>query len=319
MKQFNNKGMTFLEYAHKVLSEVKVPMTPDEIWESEVGQKLKPQINTSGKTPLATLGARLYVDAKNENSRFLTIGNRPIRFTVKGIDLQIKTVENQQSKPTGKNKALLEKDLHPLLVWFARREFFIWSKTISHAKSKKQDEKQNQWLHPDIVGFTLLSGDWSRSVADLLQKTGASAAKLYSFELKRSIDFGTLREYFFQAVSNSSWANAGYLVVVELPETPEFMEELGRLSQSFGIGVIRLDIKDIEDSKVIFPAKEKIELDWETINRLAQLNPVFNEFLTLAGESISLNKIVNETKFDLVEDSDILNEKIKLILAEKNN
>ena len=305
-----NNSLTFLEFAFRVLSETQAAMTPDEIWESEPGKKLKAMIKTSGKTPLATLGARLYVDVKNGNSRFATVGSRPVRFAIKGMTLSETPSEPLKDPADSKKKSFLEKDLHPLLVWFARQEFSAWCKTIPHSKSIKQSEKQNQWLHPDIVGFTLLSGDWSRPVADLLQKTGASAAKLYSFELKRSIDFGTLREYFFQAVSNSSWANAGYLVTAELTETPEFMEELGRLSQSFGIGVIKLNLEDIEESKVVFLAREKTELDWETINRLAKLNPIFDEFLTLVGESISLNKIVNETKFDKAEDTDIIIEQV---------
>jgi len=301
-----SNGLTFLDYAFRVLSETQAAMTPDEIWTSEPGEKLKSQMKTNGKTPLATLAARLYVDAKNRDSRFSTVGSRPVRFAIKGVTLSKTPSEPQKNPEDSKRKSFLEKDLHPLLVWFARQEFSAWCKTIPHSKSIRQSEKQNQWLHPDIVGFTLLSGDWSRPVADLLQKTGASAAKLYSFELKCSLDFGTLREYFFQAVSNSSWANAGYLVTAELTETPEFMEELGRLSQSFGIGVIKLNLEDIEESKIVFAAREKTELDWETINRLARLNPVFDEFLTLVGESISLNKIVNETKFDKAEDPDTI-------------
>lgn len=301
-----HNSLTFLEFAFRVLSETQAAMTPDEIWESEPGKKLKSMIKTSGKTPLATLGARLYVDVKNGNSRFATVGSRPVRFVIKGISLSETPSEPLKAPADSKKKSVLEKDLHPLLVWFAHQEFSAWCMTIPHSKSIRQSDKQNQWLHPDIVGFTLLSGDWSRPVAELLQKTGASAAKLYSFELKRSIDFGTLREYFFQAVSNSSWANAGYLVTAELTETPEFMEELGRLSLSFGIGVIKLNLEDIEESKIVFTAQEKTELDWETINRLAKLNPVFDELLVLVGESISLNKIVNETKFDKAEDADTL-------------
>lgn len=314
-----NNSLTFLEFAFRVLSETQAAMTPDEIWESEPGKKLKSMIKTSGKTPLATLGARLYVDAKNENSRFATVGSRPARFAIKGMTLSEAPVEPPQNQQESKKKSFLEKELHPLLVWFVRQEFSTWCKTIPHNRSGKQSEKQNQWLHPDIVGFTLLSMDWTRPVADLLQKTGASAAKLYSFELKRSIDFGTLREYFFQAVSNSSWANFGYLVTAELTETPEFMEELGRLSQSFGIGVIKLNLEDLEESKVIFAAKEKVELDGKTINLLASYNPIFNEFLTLMEGSIHPNKIVNEAWFDNAEDTDKLVEKARAMFLEGTN
>lgn len=44
----------------------------------------------------------------------------------------------------------------------------------------------------------------------------------------------------FQAVSNSSWANEGYLVVLQEIDS-EVLSELRRLNQSFGIGVIKLE------------------------------------------------------------------------------
>lgn len=97
------------------------------------------------------------------------------------------------------------------------------------------------------------------------------------------------------------------------------MEEIGRLSQSFGIGVIKLNLEDIEESKTVFAAREKTELDWETINRLVRINPVFDELLTLVGESISLNKIVNETKFDNVEDSEKLKEQFIALISKEND
>lgn len=309
-----NQGLTFLDFAFQVLSETKAAMTPDEIWKSVSGEKLKSLIRTTGKTPLATLAARLYVDVKNENSRFLAVGSRPARFAIKGTKFASEPPCLAMADKKEQEESFLEKDLHPLLVWFARKEFFAWCKTIPHNQSIKQSLKQNQWLHPDLVGFTLLSKGWNRPVAGLLQATGASAVKMYSFELKRSIDFGTLREYFFQAVSNSSWAHEGYLVIANLPENPEFMDELGRLSQSFGIGVIKLNLADIEDSKVIFQAREKTDLDWETINRLAKINPVFDEFLALVGESMSLNKIVSEMQFDKAADTDMIIEQASALV-----
>nr|WP_288977411.1 hypothetical protein [uncultured Blautia sp.] len=42
-------------------------------------------------------------------------------------------------------------------------------------------------------------------------------------------------------MSNSSWAHEGYLVALKISEEPELMDELRRLNNAFGIGVIRLD------------------------------------------------------------------------------
>ena len=45
--------------------------------------------------------------------------------------------------------------------------------------------------------------------------------KLWSFEAKLLINRSNVRECFFQAVSNSSWANFGYLVAAGVPLTGE--------------------------------------------------------------------------------------------------
>jgi len=69
--------------------------------------------------------------------------------------------------------------------------------------------------------------------------------KIFSFEIKKHLDFGNYKEYFFQAVSNSSWANEGYLAALSVPQDGEFREALQKLSQSFGIGIILLDAANL--------------------------------------------------------------------------
>ena len=90
--------------------------------------------------------------------------------------------------------------------------------------------------------------------------------------------YSNLRESFFQAVSNSSWANEGYLAAAKILEDEDFREELKRLSTSFGIGVIRIDPKDPDSTEILFPAKYNEYLDWSTINKMA-MNPDFLGFL----------------------------------------
>lgn len=48
-------------------------------------------------------------------------------------------------------------------------------------------------------------------------------AQFFSFELKLKIDKSNLTECYFQAVSNSSWANFGYLVVGDLDKDKNFI------------------------------------------------------------------------------------------------
>ena len=59
------------------------------------------------------------------------------------------------------------------------------------------------------------------------------------------------REFFFQAVSNSSWANEGYLVAAEIIQDDELLSELECLSIAFGIGIIQLDITDIDALNIV--------------------------------------------------------------------
>lgn len=90
--------------------------------------------------------------------------------------------------------------------------------------------------------------------------------------------FSNLREYYFQAVSNSSWANEGYLVALEYDEDESFMSEVKRLNNAFGIGIIQLNAQNISQSEVLFSAKRKSSLDWDTIDRLVE-NSDFKEFI----------------------------------------
>ena len=55
--------------------------------------------------------------------------------------------------------------------------------------------------------------------------------KIYSFEMKKYLSIANLREYYFQAVSNSSWANEGYLVALNIDKNDkELMELIGSLN-----------------------------------------------------------------------------------------
>jgi len=301
---------SFAELARLVIEKENRPLTVGEIWAIADASGFVSRLKTAGKTPTATLGARLYTDAKSPDGIFQRIGARPARFILKAsvsstAPEPLEAVLSASRAVASKSRDYVERDLHPLLGRFAHDRFAASCKTIYHEKSAKKGQKHNQWLHPDIVGFGLITQGWERSVVQLARSSGTLAAKLYSFELKISIDFQTLRECFFQAVSNSSWAHEGYLVVAAMEEDPEFREELRRLSQSFGIGVIRLDTQQVEDSEIVLPAEERSELDWETVNRIAEINPDFRDFVDCAGKSIAINQLAT-SGFDAVLDDDEL-------------
>ena len=52
-----------------------------------------------------------------------------------------------------------------------------------------------------------------------------------------------------------------------------------RLASSFGIGIIQLDPSDIDASRILYPARGRETLDWETINKLCKQNKDFEKFL----------------------------------------
>ncbi len=310
MATTSESSLTFGELARLVIEKEKKPLTVDEIWAVAEQTGLLSQLKGTGKTPKATLGARLYTDANAPDGLFQKVGARPARFILKSLLKTItqKTLEKQLAEPPSvapKTAYYTERDLHPLLVRFAHDRFGACCKTIHHEKSAKKGQKHNQWLHPDIVGFSLTTQGWNAPVVQLAQSSGVIAAKLYSFELKVAIDFTTLREYFFQAVSNSSWAHEGYLVVAEIEEYPVFWDELKRLSQSFGIGVIHLDTARFEDSDILLAATERSEVDWETVNRIAEINPDFKDFVDCVGKSITINQIAAKEFDPVLTDSEM--------------
>jgi hypothetical protein len=137
----------------------------------------------------------------------------------------------------------------------------------------------NEWIHPDMVGFHLPLDDWERNVIEFNRLSDNNALRLFSFEIKKGLSKANYREAYFQAVSNSSWAHEGYLVAVEIKEDDEFLAELERLASSFGIGIIQLDPLDIDASRILYPARRRENLDWETINKLCRQNKDFDKFL----------------------------------------
>lgn len=100
-----------------------------------------------------------------------------------------------------------------------------------------------------------------------------------------------MRECYFQAVSNSSWANEGYLVALNINDDPILIDEIRRLNNAFGIGIIKLDPMNVEQSEILFSAKATEFLDWETIDRLTEENSDFKRFIDDLMEDIKLGKV----------------------------
>ena len=76
--------MTFHGLAEAILKESDIPLSSGDIWDIAVKKGYDKTLGTKGKTPSATLGARLYVLSEDTKSIFLSVGNRPKRFYLKG-------------------------------------------------------------------------------------------------------------------------------------------------------------------------------------------------------------------------------------------
>ncbi|GAA7865596.1 hypothetical protein HpMS191_02650 [Helicobacter pylori] len=144
-----------------------------------------------------------------------------------------------------------------------------------------------------------------------LHHTGQKRHKIFSFELKKEISLSNLKESYFQAVSNSTWANEGYLVVFGIEV--EVLGELRRLNQSFGIGVIKLE-SEISNSEILLPAKER-EIDIPTLNMLIEQSPEdFKPFMEKINKQIEkgLDTAVDmENFFDEVLGDGAMQKRIK--------
>lgn len=303
--------LTFLELARRILTEEKHALTSDEIWQTAVAKQYDKLLSTKGKTPWATLGARLYVEVRDaKDSSFVKIGTRPTRFFLKHLmkpgDLE-SLVQTAAPSVVAPKSSYKESELHPFLAYYANLFLKAHTKTIQHTKSDKKEF--GEWVHPDMVGCYFPLEEWKPDVIEFSSTIGSFPIKIFSFEIKRELSFGNLREAFFQTVSNSSWAHEAYLVAAEISHDEDFRAELRRLSTSFGIGVIRLDIADPDASEILFPPQTREYLDWETINKLT-MNPDFRDFLKRVKTDIS-SKEVRKEKYDKVLDVEHLVKSIK--------
>lgn len=150
----------------------------------------------------------------------------------------------------------------------------------------------------------------NKETITLLENIKQNSYKLFSFELKIALNFSNLKECYFQAVSNSSWANEGYLVVLKEIDS-EVLSELRRLNQSFGIGVIKLESNDLLNSKIILSAKEK-ELDIQTLNMLINKNPNFKEFIDDINKQIKVGKEAKiQANFDEIKSDEEMEKYLK--------
>ncbi len=206
---------------------------------------------------------------------------RKYYFSDKSDDIEIEIEEANEQRNELSDASYTEHDLYPKLIEFLWYELNIFCKRIDEKRSKNSHGLGgNRWLYPDIVGLEDLSKDWHPEIKNCVQQVADRKTKIWSFEVKKLINRSNVREVYFQAVSNSSWANFAYLAAAEIQGT-ETIKELRILSGLHGIGLIEIDVESPADSQIIIPARERTDVDWNAANRLAQENCHFMDCIKL--------------------------------------
>ncbi len=185
---------------------------------------------------------------------------------------------------------------------FCNENLKCYTKTIFHEGSLKSPKGMDRWLYPDMVGVRFLHAELSNeNLIAFSKKFDTLPVKLVSFELKKEISVNNCRECYFQAISNSSWANEGYLVGRHIDtHNPKLMDLLKRLHASFGIGVI--DLRTDEDkSAILLNAKYKEKIDYTVALELSEKNEEFSGFLKSVVDYDPKNQNRYKDEFDEVK------------------
>ncbi len=243
-----------------------------------------PKIDTD-KSLLMQIAGEISANTPNIKKKYpkiKTTEGRPRKYYYTELDdsAEIDHVETHSATETTSDRNIQESDLYDILAKFLNsEEIGVYSQRINESKSgNKHGRGGNRWLHPDLVGMEVLSKDWKREIKECHGVYADKKTKLWSFEVKIRINRGNVRETFFQAVSNSSWANFGYLVASEIIGT-DTLKELRMLASLHGIGFIRLDVENPTESEIMILAKERVEIDWDIANRLVEENEDFKEYI----------------------------------------
>ena len=212
-----------------------------------------------------------------------TEGVRPRLYysTSKSEEDEVQEAEQQGERltPDLQDKTFREYDLYPLLIEFLFAEHTVRGWRIDDRKSSNlSGSGGNKWLFPDVVGIENLTDGLNPEVVNAIRESRDRRIRLWSFEVKMLINRSNAREVYFQAVSNSSWANLGYLVAADIEGT-DTLKELRILYAMHGIGLIKLDADNPTESQILIPARERSDLEWPMCSRLANENKDFRDFM----------------------------------------
>ena len=209
------------------------------------------------------------------------------------VEPDITDENNNEDIDTPKNitTAFSEQDLYPILIEYLKTELNLYCQRIDERRSKNtRGAKGNHWLHPDVVAIQPMDTEWNSLIQDCVKLGAGQRARLWSFEVKKELSRSNARTSFFQAVSNSSWANEGYLVATKISDNAT-EKELRMLSALHGIGVILLNIENPTESEMMLPSRSRLEVDWESVNRILLENDDFKNYVDLVSTYYQTGKV----------------------------
>ncbi|GAA9333103.1 COG2958 family protein [Helicobacter pylori] len=278
-----------------VLEIIKEPIKVTEIYDKakELFEKgeIESMFDYGGNTPDQSVSAAIYTALnKGEDLPFLKTQEKPVLIAQKSSILGAKIAH--------------ERNLHPFLTYMAchNENLKCYTKTIFHEGSLKSPKGTDRWLYPDMVGVRFLHAElFNENLIAFSKKFDTLPIKLVSFELKKEISVNNCRECYFQAISNSSWANEGYLVGHHIAtHNLKLMDLLKRLHASFGIGVIDLRTDEAK-SAILLNAKYKEKIDYTVALELSEKNEEFSGFLKSVVDYDPKNQNRYKDEFDEIK------------------
>ncbi|QDY63927.1 COG2958 family protein [Helicobacter pylori] len=275
------RDIEIIQSVLEITGPIKVTLVYDKAKELFEKGEIENMFDCGGKTPHQSVSAYIYTALnKGEELPFKKVQEKPVLIALKSTTKE--PVLNIEKINTPSIKIAHERDLHSFLTYMAyyNENLKCYTKTIFHEESVKSPKGMDRWLYPDMVGVRFLHAEWSNeNLIAFSKKFDTLPVKLVSFELKKEISVHNCRECYFQAISNSSWANEGYLVGRHIDtHNPQLMDLLKRLHASFGIGVIDLRT-DENKSTILLNAKYKEKIDYTVASELSAKNEKFSGFL----------------------------------------
>jgi len=299
--------MSLRDRLNKVFPEV-LPTNPDDaIWGTELAAKLREK---SFDDPESSLRQTFSAMARDPSSKIAksNLGHGyylRIPEIVEHVSEVNKTQRPDEIEARSKQKE--EKFRSLFMRWVEQQGQYPM--LLDHTRAKKQTAGIHKWKYPDILSIEWdiaiedERGTFSSDLLDVMRHTGDQPFRIFSTELKVSVTASTVREIFFQCVSNSRWAHTAQLVIAMHVTEEEVKDELERLGASYDVSVISFgltkddlenlpnanDLLPFEDVKqhlekmrpqIIATGQTRTRLDWSYINDLQNIHPDMKNFFS---------------------------------------